>query len=81
MNIRRMRMIITEHGHLIQEGDETKAELIEALQNLRKHTYEYCHRPWLGKAPIDALLPRVEDLYTRRETRPVRNIDMRKDQL
>lgn len=77
MNIVRMRGIIKAHGHLTLVGDETKPELVEALRNLRSHTWEKCHRPYLG-TPIDSLLPDINELearssYTRRN---VRNVDM-----
>lgn len=77
MNIVRMRKIIEAHGHLVLEGDETKPELIEALQNLRKHTYSECRKPYLG-TPIDSLLPDISELMERstRIARPVRNVDM-----
>jgi hypothetical protein len=77
MSIVRMRGIIRVHGHLEMEGTESKAELVEALQNLRKHTYAECRKPYLG-SPIDALLPDISELTERAMTprRPTRNIDM-----
>lgn len=82
MNIVRMRGMIKAHGHLILEGTETKAEIIEALRNLRTHTYMTCARPYLG-TPIDSLLPDIAELEVRytRVPKSVRNVDMRSERL
>lgn len=64
MSVVRMRGIIRANGHLVMDGSETKPELIEALMNLRKHTYDECQRPYLG-TPIDALLPDIIELAER----------------
>jgi hypothetical protein len=77
MYVVRMRGIIKAHGHLVLEGDETKPELMEALRNLRQHTYTTCHRPGLG-TPIESLLPDINELEERftRSPKNVRNVDM-----
>jgi len=82
MSVVRMRGIIRVNGHLVMEGNETKAELVEALLNLRKHTYAVCQRPGLG-SPIDALLPDIAELTERAMTpkRTTRNVDMRTERL
>lgn len=82
MSIVRMRKLIEAHGHLILVGDESKAELIEALMNLRKHTYMECQRPYLG-TPIDSLLPDISELMDRsnRIPRNVHNVDMSNERL
>ena len=82
MNIVRMRGIIKAHGHLVLEGTETKPELMEALRNLRTHTYMTCQKPYLG-TPIESLLPDINELEARytRVTRNVRNVDMRNERL
>jgi hypothetical protein len=82
MNIVRMRTLIKAHGHLVMVGDESKAELIEALMNLRKHTYTECAKPYLG-TPIDSLLPDISELAERSTRTPsrVRNVDMSGERL
>jgi hypothetical protein len=77
MSVVRMRGIIRVNGHLEMEGDESKAELTEALLHLRKHTYDVCKRPGLG-SPIDTLLPDIAELTERAMTprRTTRNVDM-----
>jgi hypothetical protein len=82
MYVVRMRGIIKAHGHLILEGDETKPELIEALRNLRHHTYTTCQRPYLG-TPIESLLPDISELEERytRTPRNARNVDMSGERL
>jgi hypothetical protein len=82
MYVVRMRGIIKAHGHLVLEGDETKAELTEALRNLRHHTYTTCHKPYLG-TPIESLLPDISELEERftRTPKSVRNVDMSNERL
>jgi hypothetical protein len=77
MSVVRMRGIIRVNGHLVMEGNETKAELMEALLNLRQHTYMMCQKPYLG-TPIDSLIPDIADLAERSMSprRNVRNVDM-----
>jgi hypothetical protein len=77
MSVVRMRGIIRVNGHLVMDGTETKPELLEALLNLRQHTYDKCQRPGLG-TPIDALIPDITELAERSMTprRSVRNVDM-----
>jgi hypothetical protein len=77
MSVVRMRGIIRVNGHLVMEGDESKAELTEALLHLRKHTYDKCQRVGLG-TPIDSLLPDIAELTERSMSprRSVRNVDM-----
>jgi hypothetical protein len=82
MYVVRMRGIIKANGHLVLEGDETKQELIEALRNLRHHSYTECHRPYLG-TPIESLLPDISELEERftRSPKSVRNVDMSGEKL
>lgn len=56
MTVPYLRAVIAQNGHLVIDGKETKAELIEALLNLRKHTYTVCKAPGKG-TPIEALIP------------------------
>jgi hypothetical protein len=83
MNVVRMRGMIKSHGHLLLEGDETKSELMEALTNLRHHTWERCQRPWLGTTSIEALLPDIAEIYERqtRAGKPTQRLDLRTKQL
>jgi hypothetical protein len=67
------KSLILRHGHLIVTGAESKDELIEALVNLRKHTYATCHRPWLG-SPIESIIPDVSILYPKIPARTRREV-------
>lgn len=83
MTVTYMRAVIRQNGHLVLEGKETKAELLEALRNLRKHTYEMCHRPGLG-TPIEALIPDTRALdgsSGRRQNAYVVNVDLQSESL
>jgi hypothetical protein len=81
IHIAMMRRIIKAHGHLVLTGEETKADLTEALLNLRKHTYMECHKPYLGE-PIEALMPDMAMLAPAKRHRVKRvNIDMTKELL
>lgn len=82
MSVVRMRGLIRVNGHLVMDGTETKAEILEALMNLRKHTYEKCQRPYLGTA-IDVLLPDIAELAERSTPirRNARNVDMSGERL
>lgn len=60
-----LRKYLEANGHLVQEGDESRAELIEACHWLFPHTMERCHRPEKG-TPICVYIPDITKLVYRK---------------